>query len=148
MFKASKQSRIAPMIIVRYILHESVSLQNSVESEKSMLTGEFWAVVGKKECAFEIDSGANETVVHKQYYDPDLKLYKAKCRLIGAEGILLNCVGVQKMPIKYKNTLIQKVYLIRKLYTSPLLGKPVIKAFDLNKRTNKVLNSKNFPEEK
>lgn len=38
--------------------------------------------------------------------------------------------------------------MIRNLRTSPLPGKPAIKAFDLIKRTNKISSSKVLPEEK
>lgn len=109
----------------------------------------FTAKIGENIRKFEIDSGADETVAPPSYYNEQFELSKPEIRLDGPDGHPLHIIGMQKLPITYRDTTsIQNVYLIRNQKTA-LLGKPAIKAFNLIRRTNRIEKSNsNRPEKR
>lgn len=142
---------------VRAIEAETDSDFSDDQSESSFFVGQvksvrrveaewlFQAKLGNSARTFEIDSGADETVVPESYYEDKFKLYKTNIHLGGPAQTPLKVVGMQKLPITYQGeTIIQKVFLVKN-QKNALLGKPAIRAFNLLRRVNRV-KTENLPE--
>lgn len=134
---------------VRAIEADSDSEYSDDQSESSFFIGQVksirrvkaeWllkAKLGNSIRTFEIDSGADKTVVPESFYEEEFPLYKTKVQLGGPGSHALLVVGMQRLPITYQGkTSIQKVFLVRN-QRAALLGKPAIKAFNILKRVNR-----------
>lgn len=142
---------------VRAIDAASDSEYSDNQSENSFFIGQvksirrveaewlFKAKLGSSNRVFEIDSGADETVVPESFYEEGFKIYNTHVHLGGPGQSPLTVMGMQRLPITYQGeTIFQKVYLVKN-QKHALLGKPAIKAFDLLKRINRV-KTETLPE--